>query len=230
MNWLQFVERGDRVASAGAAEEPTWRRGMSGSGTGQGSPAGWHRRRSIRTSGHAVTMGVAACRSPATRLSSACLAAWQRRQAEERLRLVSRARTTVLSSSMSWASRRTRRRSPAGRAKRSPERAYRRSGCTTRVTPRRPMLLRAGVPVKVVTQRLGHADVTVTLPVSQRVTAQDARAAAEASAGARRRQLIASTFSYDPRPIRRPDRATADSSGKLDPDNRPERLAGVAVR
>ena len=40
--------------------------------------------------------------------------------------------------------------------------------------------LRAGVPVKVVTQRLGHADVAVTMRVYQHVTAQDDRAAAEA--------------------------------------------------
>ena len=40
--------------------------------------------------------------------------------------------------------------------------------------------LRAGVPVKVVTQRLGHADVAVTMRVYQHVTAQDDRDAAEA--------------------------------------------------
>ena len=37
------------------------------------------------------------------------------------------------------------------------------------------MLLRAGVPVKVVAQRLGHADVAVTMRVYQHVTAQDDR-------------------------------------------------------
>jgi integrase len=42
------------------------------------------------------------------------------------------------------------------------------------------MLLRAGVPVKVVAQRLGHADVTVTMRVYQHVTAQDDQAAADA--------------------------------------------------
>jgi integrase len=42
------------------------------------------------------------------------------------------------------------------------------------------MLLRAGQPVKVVTQRLGHADVAVTMRIYQHVTAQDDRAAAEA--------------------------------------------------
>jgi integrase len=42
------------------------------------------------------------------------------------------------------------------------------------------MALRAGVPVKVVTQRLGHADVAVTMRVYQHVTAQDDRAAADA--------------------------------------------------
>ncbi len=41
------------------------------------------------------------------------------------------------------------------------------------------MALRAGVPVKVVTQRLGHADVAVTMRVYQHVTAQDDRAAAD---------------------------------------------------
>lgn len=40
-------------------------------------------------------------------------------------------------------------------------------------------LLRAGVPVKVVAQRLGHADVAVTMRVYQHVTAQDDRSAAE---------------------------------------------------
>ena len=42
------------------------------------------------------------------------------------------------------------------------------------------MLLRAGVPVKVVAQRLGHADVAVTMRVYQHVTAQDDQAAADA--------------------------------------------------
>ncbi|MDP2292973.1 MAG: site-specific integrase [Actinomycetota bacterium] len=42
------------------------------------------------------------------------------------------------------------------------------------------MALRAGVPIKVVTQRLGHADVAVTMRVYQHVTAQDDRAAADA--------------------------------------------------
>jgi integrase len=40
--------------------------------------------------------------------------------------------------------------------------------------------LRAGVPVKVVTQRLGHADVAVTMRVYQHVTRQDDQAAAAA--------------------------------------------------
>ncbi len=43
------------------------------------------------------------------------------------------------------------------------------------------MLLRAGVPVKVVAQRLGHADVAVTMRVYQHVTAQDDRSAADAT-------------------------------------------------
>jgi len=42
------------------------------------------------------------------------------------------------------------------------------------------MALRAGVPLKVVTQRLGHADVAVTMRVYQHVTAQDDRSAADA--------------------------------------------------
>ena len=42
------------------------------------------------------------------------------------------------------------------------------------------VMLRAGVPVKVVSQRLGHPDVAVTMRVWQHVTAQDDRAAAEA--------------------------------------------------
>lgn len=42
------------------------------------------------------------------------------------------------------------------------------------------VLLRAGVPVKVVAQRLGHADVAVTMRVYQHVTAQDDQAAADA--------------------------------------------------
>jgi len=42
------------------------------------------------------------------------------------------------------------------------------------------VMLRAGVPVKVVAQRLGHADVAVTMRVYQHVTAQDDRAAADA--------------------------------------------------
>lgn len=42
------------------------------------------------------------------------------------------------------------------------------------------MALRAGMPIKVVTQRLGHADVAVTMRVYQHVTAQDDRAAADA--------------------------------------------------
>jgi len=42
------------------------------------------------------------------------------------------------------------------------------------------LALRAGVPLKVVTQRLGHADVAVTMRVYQHVTAQDDRAAADA--------------------------------------------------
>lgn len=46
------------------------------------------------------------------------------------------------------------------------------------------VLLRAGVPVKVVSQRLGHADVAVTMRIYQHVTAQDDRAAADAIAKA----------------------------------------------
>lgn len=42
------------------------------------------------------------------------------------------------------------------------------------------MALRAGVPIKVVTQRLGHADVAVAMRIYQHVTAQDDRAAADA--------------------------------------------------
>jgi len=42
------------------------------------------------------------------------------------------------------------------------------------------LLLRAGVPVKVVSQRIGHADVAVTMRIYQHVTAQDDRAAADA--------------------------------------------------
>lgn len=41
------------------------------------------------------------------------------------------------------------------------------------------VMLRAGVPVKVVSQRLGHADVAVTMRVYQHVTAQDDRLAAD---------------------------------------------------
>jgi integrase len=42
------------------------------------------------------------------------------------------------------------------------------------------IMLRSGVPVKVVTQRLGHADVAVTMRVYQHVTAQDDVEAADA--------------------------------------------------
>jgi hypothetical protein len=42
------------------------------------------------------------------------------------------------------------------------------------------VMLRAGIPVKVVSQRLGHSDVAVTMRVYQHVTAQDDRAAADA--------------------------------------------------
>jgi len=42
------------------------------------------------------------------------------------------------------------------------------------------LALRAGVPLKVVTQRLGHADVAVTMRVYQHVTAQDERLTADA--------------------------------------------------
>lgn len=42
------------------------------------------------------------------------------------------------------------------------------------------IMLRSGVPVKVVTQRLGHADVAVTMRVYQHVTAQDDADAADA--------------------------------------------------
>jgi integrase len=42
------------------------------------------------------------------------------------------------------------------------------------------LMLRAGVPVKVVSQRLGHADVAVTMRVYQHVTHTDDRAAADA--------------------------------------------------
>jgi integrase len=41
-------------------------------------------------------------------------------------------------------------------------------------------MLRSGIPVKVVAQRLGHADVAVTMRVYQHVTAQDDAAAADA--------------------------------------------------
>lgn len=41
------------------------------------------------------------------------------------------------------------------------------------------VLLRAGVPLKVVSQRLGHADVTVTMSVYQHVTKEDDERAAE---------------------------------------------------
>ncbi len=44
------------------------------------------------------------------------------------------------------------------------------------------MLLGAGVPVKVVSQRLGHADVAVTMRAYPHVTRQDDQAAAEALA------------------------------------------------
>lgn len=50
------------------------------------------------------------------------------------------------------------------------------------------VLLRAGVPVKVVSQRLGHADVAVTMRVYQHVTAQDDRAAADALGDAFRKK------------------------------------------
>jgi integrase len=46
------------------------------------------------------------------------------------------------------------------------------------------LLLRAGVPVKVVSQRLGHADVAVTMRVYQHVTRQDDQVAADAVARA----------------------------------------------
>jgi integrase len=46
------------------------------------------------------------------------------------------------------------------------------------------VLLRAGVPVKVVSQRIGHADVAVTMRIYQHVTAQDDQAAADAIAAA----------------------------------------------
>ena len=42
------------------------------------------------------------------------------------------------------------------------------------------LMLRAGIPVKVVSQRLGHADVAVTMRVYQHVTAQDDQLAADA--------------------------------------------------
>jgi integrase len=42
------------------------------------------------------------------------------------------------------------------------------------------MALRAGMPLKVVTQRLGHADVAVKLRMYQHAAAQDDRAAADA--------------------------------------------------
>jgi integrase len=42
------------------------------------------------------------------------------------------------------------------------------------------IMLRSGIPVKVVAQRLGHADVAVTMRVYQHVTAQDDAAAADA--------------------------------------------------
>lgn len=41
------------------------------------------------------------------------------------------------------------------------------------------LMLRAGVPVKVVSQRLGHADIAVTMRVYQNVTAQDDQIAAD---------------------------------------------------
>jgi len=41
-------------------------------------------------------------------------------------------------------------------------------------------VLRPGVPVNVVTQRLGHADVAVTMRVYQHVTARDDVSAADA--------------------------------------------------
>jgi integrase len=41
------------------------------------------------------------------------------------------------------------------------------------------LALRAGVPVKVVTQRLGHTNVTTTLSIYQHVTQQDDQAAAD---------------------------------------------------
>ncbi len=50
------------------------------------------------------------------------------------------------------------------------------------------MMLRSGVPLKVVTQRLSHADVAVTMRVYQHVTAHDGRAAAEALGTAHARE------------------------------------------
>lgn len=41
------------------------------------------------------------------------------------------------------------------------------------------IMLRDGVPVKVVSQRLGHADIAVTMRVYQHVTAQDDQLAAD---------------------------------------------------
>ena len=52
------------------------------------------------------------------------------------------------------------------------------------------LMLRAGVPVKVVSERIGHADVTVTLGIYQHVTKRDDQAAADVLGGRSRPSVI----------------------------------------
>ena len=52
------------------------------------------------------------------------------------------------------------------------------------------LMLRAGVPVKVVSERIGHADVTVTLGIYQHVTKRDDQAAADVLGGLLRPSVI----------------------------------------
>jgi integrase len=110
----------------------------------------------------------------------AALAAWRKRQAEERL-----------AAGPAWQEHGLAFVDEAGRAP-HPEtitRWWREAVARARVTPIRlhdarhtaaTMMLRAGVPVKVVSQRLGHADVAVTMRVYQHTTAHDDQAAADA--------------------------------------------------
>ena len=83
-------------------------------------------------------------------------------------------------SSTSWGSHRIPRRSRDGGRTRSHVRAPVASASTMPATQRRRFELRDGVPVKVVSQRLGHVDVSITLGIYQHVTPADDQAAADA--------------------------------------------------